>query len=238
MPTTHSSYPRHPGRRFRLIAAGAFLVSAAVMTQAAAQPTKPPRRVPVYSVAKAGVSADEGARLQRAFGLKHIAVDEAGVARFLDQEGFLKVPTVALPPQDVKREEGEEGKTLFEAFDVDAIRRIKIPDAKNALAAAAKSLRTAKLLPEGARAVATPTRFELVDAQGKVLADQAVDIAVSYSFKLGGLPLEGPGAKLRVAYGPNKEVTQLIVATRRFVSAGQIAVVDDQEGSQAMHRLV
>ena len=230
MPTTLPSYPRDPGRRWSLIAAGAILVTATVATQAAAQPTKPPRRLPVYTVSKAGLTADEGTRLQRAFGLKNIAVDEAGVARFLDQEGFLKVPTVAVPPQDVKHEEGEDSKPLFEAFDVDAIRRIKVPDAKYALAAAAKSLRAAKLLPEGAQAVATPTRIEIVDAQGKGLADQALDIAVSYRFKLGRLPLEGPGAKVRVAYGPNAEVTQLIVATRRLVAAGQVAVVDDQQG--------
>lgn len=215
----------------RMVISG-ILLGAAAAAPALAQPTAP-KRLPVYRVAKAGLTAAEAERLQRAFGLKNLARDEAGVARFLDENGFLRVPTAPAPaPQDLKREEGEFDKPLFERFDVDALRKLKVPARAQALSAAQKALKEANAIPAGAVATAIPTRFEIVDHEGKVLADQALDMAVSYRFRLGALPLEGPGAKIRVAYGPGGQVTQLIHATRRLVPAGDIAVLGRKEGSE------
>jgi hypothetical protein len=225
MPSTSLSYPC----RSWFLALTAIFALAAVGSLTAQSP-QPVRRLPVYTVSKSGLSADEGTRLQKAFGLKQIAVDEAGVARYLDQDGFLKVPTLAVDAQTAKREGGEDGKALFERFDLDALRRLKAPDRKYALDSADKSLRAAKVYPADAAATATATRFELVDAKGQSLADQALDMAVSYRFTLAGLPLEGPGAKVRVAYGSAGEVTQLIYATRQFVQAGLVAVIAEPEG--------
>jgi len=230
--TSNLVHSRRGNCGWALLAAGVVL-SAAATGPAFAQPPDQTRRLPVYRVAKAGLTSDEATRLQRALGLKNLARDEAGVARFLDEDGFLKVPTApAPPPQDLKREEGEYDKPLFERFDVDALRRLKVPERAYALGAAQKALKEANLVPAGAVATATPTRFELVDREGKVLADQALDIAVSYRFRLGRLPLEGPGAKIRVAYGPEGQVTQLIHSTRRLVAAGEIAVVGRKLGSE------
>jgi hypothetical protein len=223
---------RHDRRRW-LFAAGAVLAfGAALAAVLPAQGQPAPRTLPVFTVSKTGLTGDEMARLQKAFGVQQGVRNNVGVVRYVDPKRFLALPTVALPAREVKREEGERDKALLERLDLEALGRLKVRDPKEALAATEKALRSVRLLPEGASPNASHTRFEAVDAKGQRLADQALDTTVSYRFTLAGLPLEGPGAKVRVAYGPDGQVTQLLYASRRFAPAGQIAVLDPEKARQ------
>ncbi|MEA2560541.1 MAG: hypothetical protein QOH06_2045 [Acidobacteriota bacterium] len=227
-----SALPRRDRRWLWLAASAVFVLGVVLAAVLPVQGQPAQRTLPVFTVSKAGLTGAESARLQKAFGLGQVVRNSAGVVRYVDPTSFLALPTVALPAKEVKREEGERDKVLLERLDLEAIGRLRVRDPKEALAATEKALRTAGLLPEGASPDASHTRFEAVDAQGKRLADQALDTAVSYRFTLGGLPLQGPGAKVRVAYGPDGKVTQLAYAVRRFAPAGKIAVLDPDKGRQ------
>ena len=221
-------------RRWRWFAAGAVLALGAALAVPVLRAQSPAaqKTLPVFTVSKAGLTGDESARLQNAFGLRQVVRNSAGVIRYVDPQRFLALPTAALPAAEVKREEGERGKALLERLDLEALGRLRARDPKEALAATEKALRTAGVLPEGGSPQVSNTRFEAVDVKGKRLADQALDTTVSYRFTLAGLPLEGPGAKVRVAYGADGQVTQLLYAARRFAPAGQIAVLDPARGRQ------
>lgn len=196
----------------------------------AAPPEKPGRTATVYTVTGHGLSQEEAARLGDAFGVPSLAPDEHGAVRFTDVEAFLSVPMKALPAVEERGE--DEGPFVYEGFDVDAIREIRVPEPEAAIELAAGALRKADLTPPGASPLATHTRFELVTREGERLADQAIEEVVSYRFALGEAPLEGPGADLRVALGPEGRVHQLSYALRRFEPAGEIAIVDDAEARE------
>lgn len=195
-----------------------------------APPEKPGRMATVYTVTSHGLSQEEAARLGEAFGVPNLAPDEHGAVRFTDPESFLSVPVKAMPAGEEQSE--DEGPFVYEGFDLDAIRDLRAPEPEAAMELAAEALRKAELTPPGASPLATHTRFEVVSHEGERLADQVIEEAVSYRFALGEAPLEGPGADLRVALGPEGRVHQLSYALRRFEPAGEIAIVDEAEARE------
>jgi hypothetical protein len=190
-----------------------------------APPEKESRTATVYRVTGHGLSAEEATRLGEAFGVPALAPDEHGAARFTDPEAFLALPMTA--QRAATGQDEDEGPFVHEAFALEAIREIQVPDLESATRVAAEALRAADLTPPSATPLATHTRFELVTTEGERLADQAIETAVSYRFALGDAPLEGPGADLRVGLGAESRVHQLSYALRRLEPAGEIAIVDD-----------
>jgi hypothetical protein len=182
---------------------------------------------PVYKVVGHGVSAAEAAKLKAAFNLPELAVDEHGVARFADEDAFLALPMKDLPQGGAQNEEGSPIK--FEGFDLDGIRRIRVLDTRSAEALADKALRTSDLLPAGATPISSHTRFEMVGKDGVALADQPIDTTVSFGFRLGDLPMEGPGAKIRVALDGTGRVTQFSYSFRKLELAGEVPIVNKAE---------
>ena len=187
------------------------------------------RTAPVYEVVAQGLTDDEAGRLREAFRLAELALDEHGVARYVDEKAFLAVPTRELPPGEAESE--DEGPVVFERFDFEALRSIQVPAPEEARSRAAEALRGADLLPREAEPVATHTRFEATSAEGETLADHPIATAVSYRFSLRQVPLEGPGAKVRVAYGAGGEVVQLLHSVLRLEPGAEVPIVGRAEAA-------
>ena len=181
-----------------------------------------PRELPVFEVGSAGLSQEQAAVLGRAFGLKNLDRAEDGSVRFVAEDTFLAVPT-----KPGKRGKDEDGNpTVSSVLDLAALKRLKPISAATALTRSGKALAGAKLVPAGGRATASNTTVKTVDAKGRSTASVAIDTTVSYAFTLAGLPLEGPGAKVRVAYDGKGKPTSLTYSTRSLVPKGSVAVLD------------
>jgi hypothetical protein len=212
------------------LAVTGLIGSAAIVagTQAAAATASLPV-LPAYQVQGSGLTTAQAAALKQAFGLPSIEYSVDGSVRFSDEAKFMRVPTIDRGAGGVD----EDGNTTRASeLDLAAVRALTPISRETALARTATALRAAGLTPTGARATADHTTLEVVDTKGGQLASAALDTTVSYSFTLGGLPLHGPGAKIRVAYDGSGAVTQLSYSTRRLVQSGGVTVVDMADAVQ------
>ncbi|MCA2219243.1 DUF6345 domain-containing protein [Jidongwangia harbinensis] len=178
--------------------------------------------LPVYAVRSAGLTAEQATTLAKALGIKQQRILAAdGSVRFADEKQFLAVPTKA-----GKRGRDEDGNaTTAAVLNTAALKRLRPLAAKSALDRTARALRTAKIAVAG-RATTGHTTLTTVDKRGRTTTGAKLDTTVSYSFTLNGLPLQGPGAKVRVAYNAKGAVTGLSLSTRTLVPTGAVEVLD------------
>ncbi|MEU4740377.1 DUF6345 domain-containing protein [Actinosynnema sp. NPDC023658] len=203
------------------------LTAAAAITGSAATAAAAPAELPVYEVRSTGLTPDQAAALQRAFGLKDVQRAEDGSVSFADEATYLRVP--GLDRGAGKPDEDGAGTTLT-ALDLDALQRLRAIPVEDATKKALEALRGAGLLPGNATPTARQTTFEVVDAGEKPVLTAPLDTAVSFAFTLDGVPLEGPGAKLRVAFDGQGAVTGLTHSTRDVVKSGTVPVLTLDEG--------
>ncbi len=213
-----------------LLTAVAGAISLGVLSDAKADEL--PKSALVYKVIKRGLNQEEAGRLQKVFRLDALTRDDYGAVRFLDQKAFLFVPMQKITPSTKERPEDSEGPILYEGFDLEAISRIKVPDLKSATEKVEGLLREADLLPAGAIPLPSHTRLEVTSKEGRNVITKAIDTAVSFQFTLEDIPLEGPGAKIRVALGSRGEVIQLNYASRELEAIEKVRIVDKDEAAK------
>jgi hypothetical protein len=182
---------------------------------------------PVYEVVSEGLSEEQARKLQEVFQLKDLALDEFGVAHFVDEDAFLALPMTQLEATDVQSE--DKGPVVFEGFDFEAIKQIKVMDTEEAIRLTSDALKNAGLQPQEGSPLASHSMFEALTVGGEQLASQPIDTSVSYVFTLGGVPLEGPGAKVRVAFAGDGHVVQLSYAVRQLRQSGEVEIADTAE---------
>jgi hypothetical protein len=182
--------------------------------------------LPVYGVKSSGLDDRQTDALQRALGLKDVNRSEYGAVAFADEERYLRVPSL----DKGEGKPGEDGPTVQTAIDVDALKRLRAIPEDAAVKRVQEALREAGVLPEGATPTGRQTKFELVDANGRTSVSAPLDTAVSYSFSLDGIPLEGAGAKVRVAFDGEGQVTGLTHSTRTVEKTGSVPVYGLDDG--------
>lgn len=192
---------------------------------AAAQPAE----LPTYLVRGTGLDEERATALARAFGLEQVDRAEDGSVRFADEKAFLYIPSKSLG-RTGKDEDGNT--TTASAIDVEAVKRLRPVADEKALTVVREALDSAGLYPKQARPQVGNTTLEMVDAKGTQTVSAALDTTVSFSFTLGELPYEGPGAKVRVSFGTGGEVTQLSYSTRELERGEPVAVLDTEAGTE------
>ncbi|WP_112271275.1 DUF6345 domain-containing protein [Lentzea terrae] len=217
-------------RKLTVVLALSSLVTAGAVGVATADAAE----LPVYGVKSAGLDQEQAQRLQRAFGLKDVQRSEFGAVSFADEQRYQYVPTVD-KGQGKPDEDGEP--TTLTALDVDALKRIKAIPTDEAAKRAQEGLRAAGVLPANATPTAQHTTFELTDTNGRTALTANLDTAVSYTFQLGGIPLEGEGANIRVAFDA-LGVTAVSHASRTFAQAGTVKVHDLATGAQLCQKFL
>ncbi|WP_033442691.1 DUF6345 domain-containing protein [Saccharothrix sp. NRRL B-16314] len=203
------------------------LLGAAAITGSAATATAASAELPVYGVRSAGLNPDQAAALQRAFGLKDVHLADDGSVAFADESTYLHVPGLDKGAGKPDEDGSETTQTLL---DVEALRRLTAIPVEDATKKALESLRGIGLLPANATPTAKQTTFEVVDAYDKPVISAPLDTAVSFAFTLDGVPLEGPGAKIRIAFDGRGGVAGLSYSTRDVVKVGTVPVLSLDEG--------
>lgn len=182
----------------------------------------------VFDVRSTGLTGRQAARLGKALGIRRLARAGDGSVRFAAQDGFLAVPT-----KTAGRGEDEDGNpTTTSVLDQAALKRIRTLPARRALDRVRRALASTRLSPAGGRAVAGATTLKTVDGQGQPTADVALDTTVSYTFTLAGVPYEGPGAKVRVAFDGRGAVTNLAYSTRTLARGEFVPVLDAEAAAR------
>ena len=203
------------------------LMGTAAITGAAATAAAAPAEMPVYEVRSVGRTPDEAAALQRAFNLKDVQLGEDGSVSFADETTYLRVPGL---DKGAGKPDEDGTETTQTVLDVEALKRLRGIPVEDATKRALETLRGVGLLPDSATPTAKQTTFEIVDANSKTVVSAPLDTAVSFAFTLDGVPLEGPGAKLRIAFDGRGEVAGLTHSTRDLVKAGSVPVLSLDEG--------
>jgi hypothetical protein len=192
--------------------------------------------LPAYRVIDEGADAERAATLAAALGLAGEAfeggalVSADGAIRYLDRDRFQRLPTrkAAPPAPGFRDERGRATAEGNDATDFAALKAIRVLPEEDAAAQAWDALEIARL-PFGREITSGHTLFEAADAEGREVARALLDTQVTFREGLEGLRLIGPGAKVKVTFDPEGEVSHLIYARRELERAEDVAVVPPSE---------
>ncbi|HEX7307803.1 DUF6345 domain-containing protein [Lentzea sp.] len=217
-------------RKLMVVLALSSLVTAGAAGVATAAETE----LPVYGVKSSGLDQEQAQRLQRAFGLKDVQRSEAGVVSFADEQRYQYLPTV---DKGQGRPDEDGNATTQTALDTEALKRIKTVTTDEAAKRAQEGLRAAGVLPDNATPTAQYTTFELSDPNGRTALTANLDTSVSYTFQLGGIPLEGEGANIRVSFDA-QGVTAVSHAASTYDKIGTVKVNDLAYGTKLCQKFL
>lgn len=219
---------RRPGGR--AIAAGCTIALAGtVVVAGGAAPAAAAEAVPVYTVDQEGLTPEEGQALAGAFEIPN-ALEPAGSFSYVDAARFADVPL-----ETAGQGEDESGRrTVTQVLDPKALREIEAVPPEEALERAGRLVELAGL-SEGmtARAEVSHSELTLSDDRGEQMLSHPLDTTVSYRLHLGGMPVTGQGARLRVTFAPDGAVSQLSHALRKVSRAGEVPVIPPDEARAA-----
>ena len=156
------------------------------------------------------MTADQGAKLAEAFGIPN-ALQDNGAFRYVSDE-FAKVP-----PRQVATGKDEAGRrTVSQSIDTRALAKLRPIGAEEALERAAWLTELLGKLDLELNPNVSHAKLTLSDRAGKPTSEYALDTSVSYDLTLGGLPVTGQGAKLRITFAADGSVTQLSSSLRQL----------------------
>ena len=206
------------------LAAGVFLLAA---SGASASVPDAPERATIYDVVQEGLTQDQAKRLNAAYGIEG-ALQPDGSFLYASPE-FAKVPQ-----KTVATGKDESGRsTTSQALDVDALKRLRAPSEDTVLKRVPIFMDVVGVDGDvKAAPTVANTELDVADANGRPTASYKLDTSVSFDQTLGGLPLSGPGAKLRVAFGPDGKPTQIMAATRRLEPGATVAIIAVDEAAK------
>ena len=176
-----------------------------------------PNKAFIWLVTKSGLTQDEAGRLAEAFDVP-LALDDRGAFRFVSPSHG-DVPTVpasttaAAPGRDE-----DEGETTSSAPDFEALRGLTPVGDDEAARTTAAGLARAGIAAPGSPTIDvlhSELTFLLPRDPERSFMRQ-IDTTVRYRLDLDGVPLDGPGSRMRVTYAPDGEVTELRWATREL----------------------
>jgi hypothetical protein len=216
-------------RRIRIVAVGSSVLMAGAGLTGGVASADDQQEVPVYAVVQEGLTADEGAQLAKAFGTEN-ALQSNGFFSYVDAARFGQVPlgTAGRSTRD------ESGRRIQpQAIDYGALQKVTpVPDAE-ALERGSRLVDLAALSDDlKAEPTVSHTELTLTDAENRKPEVHPLDTVVSYRLSLGGLPVTGQGAKLRITVAPDGAVSQLSQALRKVERTGDVTVIGAKEALQ------
>src|SRR4051794_6190159 len=213
-----------PGRSPRVALAVAVAASSAALAPVfgASSATAAPLTATVFTVVQEGLTPDGGARLAKAAGIGNALLPDGSFA-YVDAARFAVVPSTVV----AKGVDESRRPTESQAIDAAALGKITtLPDAT-----AAERAKALLVPPNGYQASATVghTTVEEADAKGNPVRSTNLDTTVSYQLSLAGLPVVGPGAKLRASFAGDGSVLQLTQAVRTVAASDTVTVISPDQ---------
>lgn len=185
-------------------------------------------RIAVYTVTSPAATRETAEKLVKALAVderlveKGDFIDDNGRVAILDSQTHLAVPTKLLG----KEKDDEDGQPVeAEALDLDALKNVKAFDQNKAKEMFLAALKEAGLLPANGEARTKNNSLTIADDEGKVVAEANINTRVDVDIKLGGVPVEGPGAKVSASFSPQGKLTQLKYAYRNLSEGQKVHLV-------------
>jgi Family of unknown function (DUF6345) len=186
---------------------------------------------PVYKVTQEGMTAAESAKLAEAYGIPD-ALQENGAFGYTG-EAFGQVPL-----RQIGTGKDESGRpTVSQAIDKRALAQLRPIGAEEALDRASILTEIIGLTDLEKHPKVSHAKLTLSDRAGRPASEHALDTSVSHSFTLAGLPVTGQGAKLRITFGPDGEVTQLSSALRKLERSDDVPIIPADEARKQCEAL-
>jgi hypothetical protein len=213
-----------PGRNQRAVIAVAVASCGAALLPvfgAGSATAATPLTATVFTVVQEGLTPESGERLATAARIGNALLEDGSFA-FVDETRYAVVPSTTV----AKGVDENRRATVSEAIDFTALGKITtLPDA-----AAAERAGALLVPPSGYRATATigHTTVDQSDAKGRALRSANLDTTVSYQLSLGGLPVVGPGAKLRASFAGDGSVLALTQAVRTVAASSSVEVISPE----------
>ena len=183
----------------------------------------------IYNVTQEGMTSAEAQKLADAYGIPNSLSPSGAFSYTGEKFGAVPHKTVGDPHKD------ESGQPVAsQALDIPALQALRPLSDKAALARAA-TLAELSGLGGDLKAVPSISHAELTtsDAEGKPTAKYALDTSVSYDLTLGGLPVSGQGAKLRITLAGDGSVTQISSFVRKLERGKQASIISSGEAAKA-----
>src|SRR5690349_7715640 len=182
---------------------------------------------PIYNVTQEGMTSAEGAKLADAFGIPNSVAPNGAF-------GYTSPSFGEVPQKQVESGKDEAGRpTLSQSLDMDALKSIRPLSDAAAARQSSKLLSLVGLSPDlKAEPSISHTDLTLSDRAGNATDKYALDTSVSYKFTLGGLPVDGQGAKLRIAFAGDGSVTQLSNSLRKIERGRDVPIISSDEATK------
>jgi hypothetical protein len=179
-----------------------------------------------YTVVQEGLTEPEGAALAKTFKIANALREDGGFSYVADSFGQV--------PQAVAGEgrDEEDRATVSQALDLKALSAVK-PISDGAAIERARQLLDGLGGELKASARVSHTELTLSDRNDRVTSTHPLDTTVTYGLELGGLPVSGQGAKLRITFAPDGSVSQLARSARQVKQSGTTAVISPAEATKA-----
>ncbi|MBI2077790.1 MAG: hypothetical protein HYT80_05380 [Euryarchaeota archaeon] len=205
------------------------------------KPNPPPFcRGQSFAVVSQGPTSAEAAALASGLGLAEIPQTPDGTLVYFDEERFQHVPTIPAPddPTAGPNEEGTE--TMPERFDFEALRNMPVYPQEDAMQRANDALTRAGLMPEGTQSSTAHATLEFLPVEPPGPESQIIivnskipmDTQVNYDLMLGGLPLVGPGAKIKMNFDGAGTPTHVLYALRGTEAGPGVAQLSPDRGPE------
>ena len=199
------------------------------------------RQLPVFQLSENGVQAEQVQQLMNQLGID-IEVDNPdpfAPISYLDTENFMNVPSKVVG-QEKSAEDG--GVAVSEAFDFGALENLQPFDPGRAVERTLAALDAAGMTPsdivEGLKveSYTDTSTFSLQTDDGKNLLEVDLDTHVLFDLKLGvagGVPISGPGGKVKAVFDPEGRVTQLYYGLFGLEQIGATSVLSEEKAARA-----
>ncbi|RMD82124.1 MAG: hypothetical protein D6815_09975 [Candidatus Dadabacteria bacterium] len=184
-----------------------------------------PQKMPVLTVTGSGPTQQQADALAQAFGLGQTWPwpIENGVIQYVDANRFLVLPTIDGgdgPPDE------NGNPTHITKLDFGAIQNLPVYPEADAIQKVTQALEAAGLAVAEGTPSASHTVFDAVSTDGTPVVDaKPIDTVVTYTFSVNGVPVEGPGAKIRAAFDGQGNLTQFYYAWRQVTPGNEVEVV-------------
>ncbi len=152
-------------------------------------------------------------------------LDENGALRFMDGERFLAIPTKTVQFKALPDEDKNEVASEAIAPDLSALEELKVMDKEEALSLTLELLASVDLKVPNATPGVTHSTFELRDTEDKPIIERPIDTTVHLTPQIAGVPLTGPGAKIKLAFDGQAELTQLVYARPLLEEVDSVVII-------------
>ena len=200
---------------------------------------------PVFGVTGVGITPAQAGLLAGALDIPRGELHyEGGELLFIDPLKFQAIPMKPIEDpaiiEELRRGTETDGRSelAFERFDLDGLKQLRVLDDAKAIDVWEHALRQAGIEAGSGEHVARHTTLEVGPPDNlPAVPEMMIDTHVIFQFDLGGLPLIGPGANLRVAFGaggvadPNNKPTAVHASFRQIKLEGETPIISVREAA-------